>query len=51
MESPSREAELIAEARADAEAIDLDPGYVEDVMRVVLEHSKAAQQQAADDDG
>ena len=51
MESPSREAELIAEARADAEAIGLDPGYVEDVMRVVLEHSKAAQQRAAADDG
>jgi 3-deoxy-7-phosphoheptulonate synthase len=49
MESPSREAELIDEARVDAEAIGLDPDYIEDIMRVVLKHSKAAQQKAEDD--
>jgi chorismate mutase-like protein len=48
MESPSREAELIAEARSDAEAIGLDPDYIEDLMRVVLEHSKAAQERASE---
>ena len=54
MESPNREAELIAEARADAAAIGLDPDYIEDVMSVVLQHSKAAQQRASEamtDDG
>ncbi len=47
MESPDREAELIAEARGDAVAIGLDPDYIEDVMRVVLRYSKAAQADAA----
>ncbi|KAA3636650.1 MAG: 3-deoxy-7-phosphoheptulonate synthase [Armatimonadetes bacterium] len=49
MESSDREAELIAEARSDALAIGLDPDYIEDVMRVVLAHSKAAQEAAARD--
>jgi chorismate mutase-like protein len=44
MESPSREAELIAEAREDAETMGLDPDYVEDLMRVILKHSKQAQE-------
>lgn len=48
MESPDREVELIAEARSDATAIGLDPDYIEDVMRVILTHSKAAQQAATD---
>lgn len=49
MVSPSREDELVAEARDDAEAIGLDPDYIEDVMRVVLKHSKQAQKRYADD--
>ena len=36
--------ELIAEARADAEAMSLDPDYIEDLMRVILKHSKQAQE-------
>lgn len=48
MESPDREAELIAEARAEAVSIGLDPDYIEDVMRVILRHSKAAQRGAAE---
>jgi 3-deoxy-7-phosphoheptulonate synthase len=48
MESPNREAELIAEARQDATAIGLDPEYVEDLMRLILKHSKAAQQRASE---
>lgn len=47
MESPGREAELIAEVREDAVGIGLDPDYIEDVMRVVLRHSKIAQEGAA----
>lgn len=47
MHSPDREAELINEVRADAEAIGLEPDYMEAVMRVILEHSKAAQERAA----
>ncbi|MCZ7534006.1 MAG: chorismate mutase [Acidimicrobiia bacterium] len=46
MESPDREAELMAEARSDAMAIGLDPDYIEAVMRVVLSYSKAAQEAA-----
>lgn len=49
MESPSREAELITEARQDAESMDLDPDYVEDLMRVILMHSKRAQKKTTDD--
>jgi len=49
LESPAREAELIEEAVADAQAIGLDPGYVEEVMRVVLRHSKIAQARATND--
>jgi chorismate mutase/prephenate dehydrogenase len=43
LESPAREAELIDEARADAVQVGLDPDYIEEVMRVVLRHSKLAQ--------
>ncbi|MDA2979905.1 MAG: chorismate mutase [Actinomycetota bacterium] len=49
MESPDREVELIVEARGDAVALGLDPDYIEDIMRVVLRHSKAAQKRAAQD--
>lgn len=48
MYSPEREEELIAEARDDAEILGVDPDYIEDVMRVILKHSKAAQQAAVD---
>lgn len=50
LESPDREAELIDEARADAAEIGLDPDYIEDVMQVVLRHSKAAQKRATGGD-
>jgi len=43
LESPARESELIDEARADAVQVGLDPDYIEEVMRVVLRHSKLAQ--------
>ncbi len=46
MRSPDREAELIAEMREDAEAVGMDPGYAEDLMDVVLRHSRAAQADA-----
>lgn len=49
LESPEREVELINEARADALEIGLDPDYIEEVMRVVLRHSKIAQRRATDD--
>lgn len=43
MRSPDREAELIAEMREDAEAVDMDPAYAEELMELVLRHSRAAQ--------
>lgn len=41
--SEDREAELLSKFRRDAVERDLDPDYVEELMRVVLEHSRAAQ--------
>lgn len=41
--SEEREAELLETFRADAVRMDLDPDYVEELMGVVLEHSRAAQ--------
>lgn len=41
--SEEREAELLEKFREDALERDLDPEYVEELMRVVLEHSRAAQ--------
>jgi chorismate mutase-like protein len=41
--SEEREAELLETFREDAIRMDLDPDYVEELMRVVLEHSRAAQ--------
>jgi isochorismate pyruvate lyase len=46
MRSPEREAELIAETRQDAEAVGMDPQYAEELMEVILRHSRAAQAEA-----
>ncbi len=43
MRSPAREAELIEEAKDDARRIGIDPGYVAELMTVVLDHSRRAQ--------
>lgn len=48
MRSPDREAELIDEARQDATSLGVDPDYVEELMNVVLDHSRAAQQRAVE---
>lgn len=41
--SEQRESELLETFREDAARLDIDPDYVEELMRVVLEHSRAAQ--------
>jgi chorismate mutase-like protein len=41
--SEERESELLETFREDAVRMDIDPGYVEELIRVVLEHSRAAQ--------
>jgi chorismate mutase len=53
MRSPDREAELIAEMRDDAAAAGMDPDYAQELMEVVLNHSRAAQRRAVglDDEG
>jgi 3-deoxy-7-phosphoheptulonate synthase len=43
LHSPLREAELIDEARQDAAALGIDPQYIEDLMKLVLDYSRAAQ--------
>ena len=48
--SPQREAELLAEVRADAESLDMDPDYAQELMEVVLRHSRAAQRRALEED-
>jgi len=48
LRSPEREAELIAEARMDASAAGIDPAYAEELMALVLDHSRAAQEAAVD---
>ena len=48
--SESREAELLAAFRDDAVRMDIDPDYVEELMRVVLEHSRSAQRRKIRDD-
>ena len=48
MRSPDREAELIEEAVQDGEALGVDRAYIEDLMRTVLEHSRAAQRRSLD---
>ena len=46
MRSPEREAELIAEMREEAEEGDMDPAYAQELIEVVLRHSRAAQRRA-----
>jgi chorismate mutase-like protein len=48
--SEDREAELLEVFREDAVRMDIDPNYVEELMRVVLEHSRAAQRRKIRDD-
>ncbi len=46
MRSPDRELELIEEARDDARRLGFDPEYAAELMTIVLEHSRRAQQVA-----
>jgi len=46
MRSPDREAELLAEIREDAVAVGMDADYAQELMEVVLRHSRAAQRRA-----
>jgi 3-deoxy-7-phosphoheptulonate synthase len=46
LRTPAREDELIAEARDDAARFGVDPSYVEELMELVLEHSRRAQRSA-----
>jgi 3-deoxy-7-phosphoheptulonate synthase len=46
MRSPEREKELIEEAVADGAALGVDREYVENLMNLVLTHSRAAQRRA-----
>jgi 3-deoxy-7-phosphoheptulonate synthase len=46
MRSPEREAELIAEMRQEAEEGSMDPDYAQELIEVVLRHSRAAQRRA-----
>ena len=48
--SHEREAQLLEKFRADAIRYDLDPDYVEELMNVVLRHSRAAQRKRVDFD-
>jgi len=48
LHSPDREAELIDEVRRDASANGLAPDYAEELMRVILKHSKDAQAAAVE---
>lgn len=47
--SEERESELLQTFREDAVRMDIDPEYVEELMRVVLEHSRAAQRRSIRD--
>jgi chorismate mutase len=49
--SHEREAQLLEKFRSDAVRYDLDPDYVEELMNVVLRHSRAAQRKRVDADG
>lgn len=44
--SPDRETELIAEVREDAALLGVDPTYAQELMELVLRHSRAAQRGA-----
>lgn len=46
MRSPDREAELIAEMREEAVEGGMDPDYAQELVEVVLRHSRAAQRRA-----
>ena len=46
--SHEREAQLLEKFRTDALRYDLDPDYVEELMNVVLRHSRAAQRKQVD---
>ena len=46
MRSPDREKELIEEAVVDGEALGVDREYIENLMNLVLTHSRAAQRRA-----
>jgi chorismate mutase-like protein len=48
--SEERESELLQTFREDAIRMDIDPDYVEELMRVVLEHSRAAQRRSIRDE-
>ncbi len=50
MRSPDREAELIAEVRDDGAANGMDPDYAQELIEVVLRHSRAAQRRAVGKD-
>jgi 3-deoxy-7-phosphoheptulonate synthase len=50
MRSPDREAELIREAREDAEALGMDPDYAEELMELILRYSRLAQRRALGED-
>jgi 3-deoxy-7-phosphoheptulonate synthase len=50
MRSPDREAELIAEVREDGSANGMDPDYAQELIEVVLRHSRAAQRRAVGKD-
>jgi 3-deoxy-7-phosphoheptulonate synthase len=49
MRSPDREKELIEEAVADGAALGVDREYIENLMNLVLTHSRAAQRRALGD--
>jgi 3-deoxy-7-phosphoheptulonate synthase len=49
MRSPDREAELIEEAVRDGESFGVARDYIEQLMTTVLDHSRAAQQQAVEE--
>jgi chorismate mutase/prephenate dehydrogenase len=48
MYSPEREKELIEEAVADGAALGVEREYIENLMNLVLTHSRAAQRKALD---
>ncbi len=50
MRSPDREEELVEEAMDDARLLGFDPEYAAELMRLVLEHSRRAQQVALERD-
>ncbi len=50
MRSPEREAELIAEAQDDGRRLGIDPGYVGELITLILDHSRRAQHRALDED-